>query len=324
MINRRIFSSAALGAVLPVGAQIARPNGFPARPIKLVVPFPAGGTTDALARIVATRLSERVGQPVIVENKAGAGGLIGNDFVAKSPPDGYTLLLAITSLIQAPALYPSLPYEVPQSFAAISQISAVSDFLVVGNRIKATSLGEYLKQVKEEPGKHNFGSYGNATSSHIHGEMLNQQAKTDLVHTPYKGAPALITDIIGGQIEGGFVDVASLLPYLRAGKVKVLAVTGAERVKQAPDVPTFTELGFKYFEPYGFFGVLAPARTSGALIEFLGNNLSQIVAQADVTAKLEGMGLKPVGSLPAAFERVIRTDLPVWSKVIKDARITVD
>jgi tripartite-type tricarboxylate transporter receptor subunit TctC len=221
-----------------VGQALAQPS-YPSKPIRLVVPYPAGGGTDTVGRMIGQRLAEAWGQPVVVDNKPGASGMLGNDTVAKAAPDGYTVLLAITALIQSPSLYKRMPYDVNKDFTPVSLIAKSSDLFVVPNRVPASTLREFVALAKA--GKLSYGSYGNGTSSHLHGELLRQQTGVELTHIPYKGAAPLLNDLLGGQVDSAFVDVTSAYPYLTSGKFKILGITGTQRYKAIPNVPTFAE-----------------------------------------------------------------------------------
>ena len=241
------------------------------------MPYPPGGGTDIIGRTLAARLGEAWGQTVIVENRAGASGVIGNDLVAKAAPDGYTVLIGITTLIQMPHLQPKLPYDVFRDFTPITQIAYSADLFAVPPSSPFQSLGQFVEAARAHPGRFNYGSYGNGTSSHIHGEMFNAQARLDLAHVPFKGSAPLLTDLIGGQLTSAFVDVSSASAQLEAGKLRVLAITGERRFKALPEVPTFTELGYRDFEPYGWFAALLPAGAPPEVVRKLSGELMRII-----------------------------------------------
>lgn len=313
---------AALGTPTAASAQPA--SAYPAKAVRIVVPYPAGGGTDTIARIVAGKLNEAWGQPMVVENRAGAAGVIGNDAVAKAAPDGYTLLVGITTLVQAPHLGQKLPYDVFKDFTPISALALSADLFVVPASSPVNSMKEFVEQARARQGKVTCGSYGQGTSSHVHCEMLSSQAKLGLVHVPFKGGAPLLTDLIGGQLDSGFVDVTSARAHVKSGKLKILAITGERRFKALPNVPTFTELGYKDFEPYGWFGALAPAGVPADIVAKLGTEIAKIIHLPEVQSRLEDMGLQAVGSTPAEFAATIRRDHPVWGKVIRDANIRID
>ncbi|QEZ44592.1 Bug family tripartite tricarboxylate transporter substrate binding protein [Cupriavidus oxalaticus] len=309
-------------AILGTTGQAFAQQPYPSKPIRLIVPYPAGGGTDTVGRLVGQRLAEILGQPVVVENKPGASGMLGNDTVAKAPADGYTLLLAITAMIQSPSLYKRMPYDVAKDFTPVSLIAKSSDLFVVPNRVPASNMREFLALAKS--GKLSYGSYGNGTSSHLHGELLRQQAGIDMAHIPYKGAAPLMSDVLGGQVDSAFVDVTSANPYLGSNKFKILGITGSQRYKALPNVPTFAELGLKGFEPNGWFGLFLPAGAPKDVTARLAAETARIVKLPEVSQKLAGMGLQPVGSTPQELAEVVSSDMPKWARIVRDANIQLD
>jgi len=305
----------------PAGAALAQPN-YPNKPIRIIIPYPAGGGTDTVGRLVGQRLAEVLGQSVVVENKPGASGMLGNDTVAKAPADGYTVLLGITALIQSPSLYKRTPYDVARDFTPVSLIARSSDLFVVPNRVPASTMREFLALAKT--GKLSYGSYGNGTSAHLHGELLKQQAGIELTHIPYKGAAPLVSDLLGGQVDCAFVDVTSAHAYLNSGKFKILGITGTQRYKALPNVPTFAELGLQGFEPSGWYGLFLPANAPKDVVARLAAETARIVRLPEVTQKLAGMGLQPVGSTPQELAAVVSGDTPKWAKIVRDASIQLD
>jgi tripartite-type tricarboxylate transporter receptor subunit TctC len=297
---------------------------YPSRALKFVVPYPAGGSTDIIGRMLAARLSESWGHPVVVENRTGASGIIGNDYVAKSPADGYTVLIGITAMIQSAYTHAKLPYDPFRDFAPVAEIARSSDLFVVAASVPANSLKEFVALAKANPKAYSYGSYGNATSSHIHGEMFNMQAGLELAHVPYKGAAPMINDLFGGQINTAFVDVGSARSHLASGRFRVLALTGTQRFKFLPEVPTFGESGYPGFEPNGWFGMLLPAATPAEIVKKLSAEIARIVRLPEVAARLNDMGLIAVGSTPEEFAAMIKADAPEWGKVIKGARIKIE
>jgi tripartite-type tricarboxylate transporter receptor subunit TctC len=315
----------ACGLALSLGsAQAQDAQAWPAKMIKVTVPYPAGGATDTLGRMVGSRLETAYRQTVIVDNRPGASGNIGSDMVARAPADGYNVLIGITAMIQAPFLYTKMPFDPFKAFQPVALLARSADLFVVPVATPANTMKEFVALAKAHPGKYNYGSYGNATSSHIHGEMLNAQAGLDLVHVPYKGAAPLVNDLLGGQVSAAFVDVASIRAHLGSGRVKVLAATGAQRFKILPAVPTMTELGYKAFEPYGWFGVFVPAGTPKEIVARLSDNLSKMVQSPEGIARIEGLGLAPGGEKADEFARIMKTDSEVWGKVIREAKISIE
>jgi tripartite-type tricarboxylate transporter receptor subunit TctC len=319
----RLFVLAALLSSAAALAQ-APAQSYPNRALKFIVPYPAGGSTDIIGRMLGARLSEAWGQPVVVENRTGASGIIGNDFVAKSPADGYTVLIGITAMIQSAYTHAKLPYDPFKDFAPVAEIARSADLFVVATSVPANNLKEFVALAKANPKTYSYGSYGNATSSHIHGEMFNMQAGLELAHVPYKGAAPMINDLFGGQINTAFVDVGSARSHLASGRFKVLALTGTDRFKFLPDVPTFGEAGYPGFEPRGWFGMLLPAATPADVVKKLSAEIGRIIRLPDVAARLNDMGLVAVGSSPDEFAAMIKSDAPEWGKVIKGARIKIE
>ena len=314
---RRLCVAAGLAALLAAPAAAQGP--YPGQPLKLVVPYPAGGATDTLARTIGQKLQEAWGQPALVENRPGAGGTIGNAFVAKAPADGYTVLIGITALIQQQSLMDKLPYDPLKDLAPVTMIARSPSMLAVPLDSPAKDLKSFIAMVKASPGKHNFGSYGAGTSSHIQGALLNMQAGIDLVHVPFQGAAPLVTNLVGGQLASAFIDSASARPHLKS--MRPLAVTGTQRMPGLPDVPTFAELGYQSFDPYGWFGVFLPAATPAPVVQKLSEEIDRILRLPEVTAKIEALGLQVGGAKPEEFQKVVRTDAAIYARIIKDANI---
>lgn len=316
------FAAALLTTPLSTSLHAQTPPVYPSQPVHIVVPYPAGGATDTLARLIGTKLQEAWGQTVIVENKPGASGVLGNDFVAKAPPDGHTALLAITAIVQLPALKTRLPYDVLKDLQPVAQVASTNSILAVPASAPSSTLKEFVSYVKSQPGKHSFGSYGVGTSSHIQGSLLNMQAGLDLTHVPYKGAAPLLQDLRGGQVSSAFIDMATAQPYLAA--MKVLAATGAQRNKVLPDVPTFAELGYHSFEPIGWFGLFMPAAVPAPAAKKFAAEVQRILRLPDVTARIEALGMTPSPLTTDEFARIVRSDAQVYARIIKDAQISID
>ena len=319
-MNRRHFTTAGMALLAaPAWAPAWAQTSYPTQNIKFVVPYPAGGATDTLARTVGQKLQEAWGQNVIVENKAGAAGTIGNNLVAKAAPDGYTVLIAITALIQQPSLMEKLPYDALKDFTPVTMIARSPSMLAVPLSSPAKSLKDFVAMVKAQPGKHNFGSYGAGTSSHIQGSLLNMQAGLDLVHVPFQGAAPLVTNLVGGQLSAAFVDSASARAQL--ANMRPLAVTGTSRMPGLPDVPSFLELGYHSYDPYGWFGVFLPANAPVAITQKLSAEVERILRLPDVAARIEALGLQPGGGKPDEFQKTVRNELALYAKIIKEANI---
>lgn len=316
------FALAACAAALLAGPAPAQTVAYPSQPIRIVVPYPAGGATDTLARMVGAKLQDAWGQTVIVDNKPGASGMLGNDFVAKSPPDGHTVLLGITAIVQLPALKSKMPYDVLKDLQPLAQVASTHSILAVPSTTSVGTLKEFVALAKGQPGKLNYGSYGVGTSSHIQGSLLNLQAGLDLTHVPYKGAAPLLQDLRGGQVSSAFIDMATAQPHLAS--MKVLAVTGTQRNKLLPQVPTFAEEGFHSFEPVGWFGLFMPAAVPAPIAKKFAAEAQRILRLPDVIARIEALGMTPGHLTTDEFARTVRSDAQVYARIIKDANIQVD
>src|SRR5262245_6021123 len=280
---------------------------FPSRAIKLVVPFPPAGATDIVGRIVAQKLSERLGQPVVVENRPGAGGTLGSDLVAKSAPDGYTILIATSSTHSIGPALQKLPYDPIKDFAPITQVATVPDILVVSPKLPAKSLKEFIALARSQPGKLNFASSGIGTITHLNGELFKMVAKVDLVHVPYKGTQLSIPDLANGNVAMLVDSLASALPNIRNDHARPLALKAAKRSALLPDVPTFGELGMQEFNVFTWFGMFAPAGTPAQIVARLQREVVASLKSPDLLERFEAVGAEPVGSTPAEFVSRIRS-----------------
>ncbi len=312
---------------MSVSASIAQAQtsstAYPAKPIRLVIPFPAGGATDILGRALAQKLSQSMGQQVIVENRPGAGGTIGADAVAKSAPDGYTILMATSSTHSiGPALNPKMPYDAAKDFAPIAHFADAPSVLVVGPTVPAKDIKELVQLLKANPGKFNFGSSGIGTYPHLMGELFKWRAgNLFVVHIPYRGTGLVITDLVSGQITFLMDSIVSAQAHIRDGKVRPLAVSGSRRNKTLPNIPTLTEAGIPGMELSNWFGVFAPANTPRPIIERLNREINAALKQPDLIERLERSGADPVGSTPEQFAKVIKDEFESWSAVIRRANI---
>ncbi|HEV2042073.1 MAG TPA: tripartite tricarboxylate transporter substrate binding protein [Casimicrobiaceae bacterium] len=296
---------------------------YPERAIHLIVPYPPGGLTDAVARAVAKALSDRVQQPVVVENIAGGGGNIGADKAAKSPADGYTLYIGNNATVGLNTLmYKQLAFDPMADLAPIALIAESQTVLVVNPSLPAKSVAELIALAKSKPGQLNFGSTGTGGLSHLVGELFNSGAGIRMTHIPYKGTGPALTDLLGGQIQVMFNDTA--LPHIQSGKLKALAVTGAKRWPQLPDVPTLAELGMPGYETYNWFGILAPAKTPAAMVTRLNRELVAVMQDPAMKAWMEARGAEAVTSTPEEFAAYIKKDLAKWARVVKEAGITAE
>ena len=295
---------------------------YPARPIRLVAPFPPGGPVDLLARLVGEKLQARWGQPVLVENKPGAGGNIGIKAVADAAADGYTLLVVPAGNITINAtLMTDLPFNWERDFVAVTKIATAPNILAVHPAVKAVTLQELIALARTQPGKLSYGSPGIGSGLHLAGELFRREAGIDILHVPYKGTTQAMNDLMGGQLAMMFGAMPTLLPQVRAGKLRALAVTSAQRAPVAPDLPTLAEAGLKGFDVSSWYGVMAPAATPRELIARLQAEIALIVALPEVKAGLEAQGLYPVASRPDVFAADIRAETARWARVIREAAI---
>ena len=323
--SRRLWLAGTLagglaGALGPARAQ-APAADFPKRPVRMVVPFAPGGATDLSARLLSVKLAEAWGQPVTVENRPGASGMIGAQEVLRAPADGYTIMVSITTHIQNPSLFLKVPYDALRDFAPISQTALSYLGLVVKPEYPANTLAEFVAHVKANPGAYTFGSFGIASSSHIVGESFGRLIGAQVNHIAYKGSAPMLADLLGGQIPVGWADVSTAIPHIHAGKLKVLAVSGPKRTPILPKVPTLGESGYPGFEPLGWAGVFVHGATPKPLIDAIARDVIRATNHPDVIAKLNEQTLVPVGSTPEAFGRQLREDYATWAKMIKSAGI---
>jgi tripartite-type tricarboxylate transporter receptor subunit TctC len=311
------------GAGVGAGAS-AQEQAYPSRPIRIVVPFPPGGSTDALARILGVELAQRLGRPVVVDNRGGAGGNIGTAAVANATPDGHTLLLVSGNFVVNPSVYASVPYDPVKTFAPITYIASVPSLLLVNASMPARTLPELIALVKQSPGKMNFASTGIGSFQHLTAELLVREGGLNMTHVPFNGAPPAVTALLGGQVHMLVVTPPSVLGHIRAGTLRALAVTSAKRNAIAPDVPTFAESGFPGFEADMMQGLLAPSGTPKPIVARLNKEAVAIIHRPDITQKLLDLGFIPVASSPEEFAKVINVELNKWSTVVKAAGIRAE
>ena len=298
---------------------------YPGRPITMVVGFAPGGGTDTASRIIAKKLSDNLGQPVIVENKAGAGGNIATDLVAKAAPDGYTILLAsVGSMAITPHLLPKPPYDPLRDLAPITMAVVFPNVLVVHPSMKTNSLAEFVAAAKAKPGVINYGSSGIGNAGHLAGELFRIFAKIDIVHVPYKGGGPATTDLLGGQIGAIFSTPASIVGHIKAGKIRALATTGATRSLAMPEVPTIAESGYPGYEATNWYAYVAPAKTPKEILARLNQELVKVLATADVREQLIGHGMEPQPGTSEALAKYIEREYATWGRVVKEAKITAN
>jgi len=312
------------GVTAATFAPFATAQNFPVKPIRIIVPLAAGGPGDVLARAVGQKLSEAVGQPVVIDNRPGANTNVGSEFVAKAAPDGYTLLVTASTLTINPSLYASMPFDTVRDFAPITLIATTSLMLVVHPSLPVKSVSELIALAKTRPGQLLYGSAGNGSTLHLAGEMFNTLAGVKLTHVPYKGVTGAFTDLLGGQISLMFPGTPIALPQAQAGKLRALGTTGAKRAPAAPTLPTIAEAGVPGYEVSVWYGALAPAGTPPAVINRLHAELSRIVQLPDIRERWAGLGAEPVHNTPAQFAAFLKDDLVKWAKVVRASGAKID
>ena len=321
-LNRRALL-VALGALL--FGSTATAQDYPSRPVKIVVPFPAGGSNDIIARILAQKLGERTGQPFLIENRGGAGGNIGSDAVATSEADGYTLLLtAPPPLTINAALYTNLPYDPAKAFTPVSLVASVPIVLTVHPSVEANNVMELIALAKAKPGTLNFGSSGNGSTNHLAGELLKSMTGINIVHLPYRGAAPAMNDLIAGHIPMMFDNIPAVLPQVQGKAIKAIAVAGAKRAAALPDVPTVAESGVPGFEASAWFGLVAPAKTSAQVLAKLESEVDAILKMPDVQKRFTELGAEPGNISGAAFRRFLADETSKWTKIIQSSGATIN
>ena len=319
-MRRRCF----IALVLAAFAHLASAQDYPSRPVRVVVPFSPGGAVDGPMRVIAQELSKRWAQQVVVDNRPGAGATIGADMVAKSAPDGYTLLLASQTNAIAATLYPKLPYDPVEDFAPITLIGREPGVLVVHPSLPVNTLGEFIAYVKARPGQVDYASSGNGSGQHLFMAMLASMTGMNMSHVPYKGSGQATTDLLAGQVMASIPGTAGMVGHIKAGKLRPIAVTGATRSPLLPDVPTVAESGVSGYEAYVWMGLLAPKGTPPAIIDRLQREVSAVLAEDEVRRYMAGAGIEIVGSQPAEFDRFFRHEKEQWAKVIRETGAKVD
>jgi tripartite-type tricarboxylate transporter receptor subunit TctC len=320
--RRRVIQACAIALAFSASAAFAQ--AWPAKPVTLVVPFPPGGTTDVLARALADKLSQSLGQTVIVESKPGAGATLGADYVAKSKADGTTLLMGAVHHTIASSVYKKLPYDFQKDFAPITTVALVPNVLVVNASTPAKNVKELVALAKGESNKLSCGSNGNGTAQHLIGTQFQISTGTEILHVPYKGSGPLTTDLLGGQIAMSFDTVTPVLQHIRSGKLRALAVTTAKRSSALPDVPTLDEAGLKGFDIGTWFGVLAPAATPKDIVARLNAEIVKVIQSPDFRKRMNEIGAEPVGNTPDQMARQIKDETAKFARLVKDAKVTVD
>jgi tripartite-type tricarboxylate transporter receptor subunit TctC len=319
-----------LGLVALAAGAIAAPapaqpvDAWPARPIRFILPFPPGGGTDILGRLIAERLTAGLGQPVVAENRGGAGGNVGAEAAAKSAPDGYTIVLVAPSLAISPSLYSKLNYDPVKDFAPVSLVATVPNVMVTNPEVPAKTLGEFIRLAKSKPGEMNFGSGGSGTSNHLAGELFNIVAGVKLVHVPYKGVNLAMNDVLSGRVQLVVIGVPATVPYIKAGRLRALALVAPQRSPVLPDVPTATEAGLPQFDVTTWYGILAPSGTPRPVVMRLNTELARIMHSSELKEKLDALATDPVTSTPEEFASLIRSEIAKWAAVVREAGLKAD
>lgn len=316
-----LLALTALSLAVPAAAQ-----SFPNRPIKIIVNSPAGGGNDFIARTIAQKMEASMKQPVLVDNKPGAGGIIASDFVAKSPADGYTILFNGPLIVQTAALYSKLPYDPLKDFTPLTDVIRTPLWLAVNAEKlpNVKTVKDFVDYAKANPGKITYGSVGSGSSHHLYGYRVGDATGTELLHVPYKGgAPAMVA-LVSGEVNAAFADYVSLKPHVASGKVRLLGVTGTQRPALTPDVPTFSELGFKGFESYGWGALFLPARTPADVVQRLHAEVAAAIKAPDVAAKFTDVGFELGGTPPAQFATIVQNDYTRWTTLIKQVGVKLD
>jgi tripartite-type tricarboxylate transporter receptor subunit TctC len=321
-MNWKAVATVAMAAIGSAAPAIHAQEAWPAKPLRMIAPFPPGGTTDVLSRIVAQRLSDTLGRQMVVENRPGAGGNLGNEFAARQPPDGYSIVMSSNAqLVTNPHLYKRLGFDPLNDFAPISLVGTSGQVLVVHPSVPVKTAQQLVALARSKPGSFNFGSGGRGTPAHVAGEVFQVATSTKMVHVPYKGGGLAVIDLVAGQIDMVFADMAPAVPQVKAGKLRAIAVTSETRSRALPDVPTMTESGIKGSIPQVWWAVLAPRGTPAPIISRLNADLAQIMKGADVLERFNDLGVTPLHSTPERVTELIRTETPAIGKVLKAAGI---
>lgn len=322
-IVRCLVAGAAVFAALLPAAVLAQ--GYPAKPVRLIVPFAPGGTTDVLARLVAQELGEGLGQQVLVDNRPGAGGNIGTEAAVRSAPDGYTLVMSFDGTMAInPSTYAKLPFDPQRDLAPVANVAQVPLLFVVHPGVAARTIGEFVKLAKASPGRINYSSAGNGSTGHLTGELFKARAGIEMVHVSYKGGGQAVQDLLGGQIQMLVTALPTVEGHLKSGKLRALAFTSAQRVPGAPDVPTLAESGFPGFEVMSWYGILAPAGTPQEIVRKLNAEINRILRLPAVRDRMAALGAEPTGGTPEQFAATIKADAARWAKVVAEAGIRIE
>jgi tripartite-type tricarboxylate transporter receptor subunit TctC len=324
-LKMKKWLSAALVCLSGVSiAGLAHAQSWPTKPIKLIVPYPPGGGTDVIARIVQEPLAKELGQQVIIDNRGGAGGSIGSAIAAQSPSDGYTVLFTLSSHTINPAIYSKLPFDTEKDFSSVVTVASLPQILVANPNFPAKTVKEVIEMAKAKPGSISYASVGNGSPGHLAGAMMATDAGVEMTHIPYRGGGPAVTDVIAGQVPLLWVSIPAAAQFVKTGKLKALAVSTVKRSAVFPDVPTMVESGFKGFEVDSWYAMFVPAKTPQAIIDRLNKATVNVLAQPDVKEKLLGQGAEAVGDSPAQLSSVVKKEIAKWKQVVKSANIKVD
>jgi hypothetical protein len=305
-------------------AGLAHAQSWPTKPIKLIVPYPPGGGTDVIARIVQEPLAKELGQQVIIDNRGGAGGSIGSALAAQSPSDGYTVLFTLSSHTINPAIYTKLPFDTEKDFSSVVTVASLPQILVANPNFPAKTVKEVIEMAKAKPGSISYASVGNGSPGHLAGAMMATDAGVDMTHIPYRGGGPAVTDVIAGQVPLLWVSIPAAAQFVKAGKLRALAVSTVKRSAVFPDVPTMVESGFKGFEVDSWYAMFVPAKTPQTIIDRLNKATVNVLAQPEVKEKLLGQGAEAMGDTPAQLSGVVKKEIAKWKQVVKSANIKVD
>ena len=292
---------------------------FPLRPMRIVVPAPPGGGTDILARMVARKLIEAWGRQVIVDNRGGASGMIGSEIVARADADGHTLLISFTSHVTNPTLYPKMPYDTLRDFAGVAVVAIVPSVLLIHISLPPTTMKEFIAYVKERPGKLTYGSAGSGSAGHLSAVLFTSMTGSSMIHVPYKGSGPALPDLLAGQLNLMFGNMASAVPHVKSGKIRALAVTSARRSAAAPELPTFAESGLPGYDSSAWFALFAPSKTPAAVVAKINNEVNQMMRTSDMKERMLPLGADAVAMTPAELDKTVRTEIVKWAKVIRES-----
>jgi len=323
-VLNRWLTCAGLSVAAVMATPAAQAQAYPDKPVRFVVPYPPGGGTDVIARIVQERFQATLGQPVVIENRGGAAGSLGTDVVAKSAPDGYTVLFTLSSHTINPAIYPKLPFNTVGDFTPVGTVASLPQILVAGPQFPANNVAELIALAKAKPDSIAFASVGNGSPGHLAGELFKLRTGVKMTHVPYRGGGPAVTDVMGGQVPVLWVSIPAAAQFVKTGKLKALAVSTLKRSAAFPDVPTMQEAGVPDFEVDSWYAMFVPAKTPKPVIDKLNQALNTIVNEPDIRDKLLAQGSEGVGGTPAALGKIVDAELFKWAKLAKDANIRAD